>query len=388
MNKNNINKLNLIINAGSATYKYSLFAGEEKVLHALYQKKSQNEFELYIEKVKIRLSKAQYENSLSDFLKRRELKKYFDHNKLNAIGFRVVHGGAIFRQTSKVSKSVLNKLKQLDDLAPLHNPFARKLIEQSEKILPNVEKYLIFDTAFHSTIPEKNWRYAIPKRIADKNNLRRYGFHGTVYSSIVEQLRSQKRLPKKLIVCHLGGGCSVTAIKDGTSIDTSMGFTPLEGLVMATRAGDIDPGLIIYLQKKLKLSLGELLKLLNNESGLKGLAGSRDMRDVLKKAKNNADAKLALEIFCSRAAKYIASYIVSLGGIDQIIFSGGIGENSPEVREKICEYLKPFGVKINPRKNNKSKAGEKISSIFSRQKIFWMHADEATEMNRTIKNLN
>lgn len=376
--------MNLIINAGSATYKYTLFDGEKKILHALYQKKGERSFELQMrvgEKVKhSKIKKSQYENSLKDLLD-----NHFKLIEVNKLGFRVVHGGRYFKKTTKLNTGVLKKLKKLDDLAPLHNPFARKLIEQSEKLLPKVKKYLIFDTAFHASIPEINSRYAIPGKISKRVGIKRYGFHGIVCSSIVNQLKQKRRLPKKLIVCHLGGGCSVTAIRGGKSVDTSMGFTPLEGLVMATRAGDIDPGLILHLQKKLKLSPDKLLKILNEDSGLKALAGSRDMREILKKAKrNNTEASLAIEIFCSKVAKYVAVYIVSLQGVDRIVFSGGIGSNSPSIRHIICTYLKPFGIRIDAEKNKRVGAGKNIQKLLSTCKISWMEADEASEINSQL----
>lgn len=342
-----------MVNAGSATHKYSLFEGSKKRFSIVYEKG--------------------LKKSLKNFLKNQEVRDILQDREIVAMAFRIVHGGSLFIKPTLVSRSVLKKLKSLDHLAPLHNPHARKLVVQSEKILPKARKLLIFDTAFHATLPEVNWRYAIPKKMADKNHLRRYGFHGIVCSSIVRQLKEKKKLKKRLIICHLGSGCSVTAVLNGQSIDTSMGFTPLEGLVMGTRAGDIDPGLLLHLEQSLKMKSRKLFHLLNFESGLKGLAGTNDMREILKKEKKSKDARLALEIFCQKAAKVIAAQIVSLGGIDQLVFSGGIGENSAVVRKKIKAYLKPLTLRA-------SLGSFKSSSV----NIPTVSSDESSEMNRLL----
>ena len=343
----------LIINAGSATYKYSVFSGEKKIFSALHTKNGKEGFD----------------------------KSIFKKFSFDAIGFRFVHGGHLFRETTLVTPVILRKLKQLDSLAPLHNPTARKLVELSQRLLPKVKKYLIFDTAFHATLPEQSWRYALPKKITDEYGLRRYGFHGIVCSSVVRQLKQKKKLQKKLIICHLGSGCSVTAVQDGKSIDTSMGFTPLEGLVMGTRAGDLDPGLVLELAQK--MGAKKLREILNHQSGLKALTGTNDMRTILRNAqKNHSAALLALEIFTQKAAQVIADMSVSLGGIDLLTFSGGIGENSSLIRTMICEKLRHLGIRINTRRNKRAKAGENIHTLFSKTKICFLHADEESEMNR------
>jgi len=353
---------NLIINAGSATHKYSLFDGDRKIDDVIY------------------------ERNLSGSL-RDSMKKHADVNwrELGSIAFRVVHGGNFFREPIVVSAKVLKILKSLDEVAPLHNPFVRALIEQAQKILPKVKKVLIFDTAFHKTIPEANWRYALPRSLTDKHHLRRYGFHGIVCSSIVEQLRAKKKLPQRLIICHLGSGCSVTAVRDGKSVDTSMGFTPLEGLLMGTRAGDLDPGLILHLQRTFKLTEKDLQKILNKESGLKAIAGTADMREILAKLeRGNAQAGLAVEMFSRKAAKVVATSMVSLGGADLIVFSGGIGENSALIREKICAHLRTFGVKIHSKRNLRARPGDGFQKFFSSVKLSYLNADEAGEMNRIV----
>lgn len=346
----------LIINAGSATYKYDVFSGEKKIYSVVHEKKGKNGFD----------------------------KGIFKKFSYDAIGFRMVHGGHFFRKPTLVTKGVLKKLKQLDELAPLHNPPARELVEQAHRILPRVKKYLVFDTAFHATIPEANWRYALPRKLSDRHHFRRYGFHGIVCSSIVTQLKQKKKMPRRLVICHLGSGCSVTAVLDGKSIDTSMGFTPLEGLVMGTRAGDLDPGLVVELAKK--IGTEKLREILSHQSGLKAITGVNDMRAILKNAKkNNASAILALEMFTLKAAQVIADMGLSLGGIDLLTFSGGIGENSPIIRSMICEKLRPMGIRISHRKNRRAGVGEMMHQFFSKTKITYLHADEESEMNRIIR---
>lgn len=355
------------------------------MLNVLYEKKSEKLFQRTIGKKNIqKISKKIYSEPLKDFLSLNEVQEIKIYEEELRIGFRVVHGGKEFRRPTKVTKSVLKKLKKLDSLAPLHNPVARVLVEKSIKLFPKAKSQLFFDTSFHHTLPEDSWRYALPLSLADKHGLRRYGFHGILCSSIVHQLKERRILKKRLIICHLGSGCSVTAVKNGESMGTSMGMTPLEGLVMSTRAGDLDPGLILFLQDSLKMSPKKISELLHHESGLKGLAGMSDMRELLKKSQKDSSAKLALEIFCRRAAEYIAKSSVSLAGLDQIIFSGGIGENSPLIRKKICNQLLHLGVKIHPSKNKTAKSLQALHKRFSRVKIYWIHADEATEINRQL----
>lgn len=366
---------NLIINAGSSTIKMTLFRGEKKVKEWLYEKRGPRSFYRSSAKGKVKkITKVVFNNPLKDAIGK--------STRIDQIGFRYVHGGYEFHSPTKVTAAVLKKLKKADQFAPLHNPVARKLVEQSQKIFPKIPKTLFFDTAFHAGIPEKSWRYAIPKNLTDKQHLRRYGFHGLVYSSILSQLK--RSIPRNLIICHLGSGCSVAAIKKGRSIDTTMGLTPLEGLIMTTRAGDLDPGLLIHLLKSKQQTLSQLEETLSHESGLIALSGTRDMREVIEAAKNDEDAKLALEMFCQKAAQEIARCAVSLGAVDEIIFSGGIGENAPLVRSKICTALKPLGIRMNARRNRRAGATESFQKRFSRIRLSWYHADEAAEMNRQL----
>lgn len=381
--------INLIINAGSASTKYSFFSEGEKLLHVKYQKKDHKGYEIIITKdgmsQAVDISKAMFNKSFADLFKRSIVKSLISELELKAIGFRVVHGGEVFEEPAHLTRKVLEKLKKLDHLAPLHNPFARKLVEEAERKFPTVKKLLVFDTTFHHTLPEINSTYAIPTKYTEDYGLRRYGFHGIAYQSIIRQLRQKKKLPHRVIACHLGGGCSVTAIKDGESIDTSMGFTPLEGLMMGTRSGDIDPGLLLYFQKSLRKSPDQVLEMLNEESGLLALAGTSDMRMILNmKTLKHPGATLAFDLFCQRVAQTISKMMVSLEGVDRIVFSGGIGSNAPEVRQAVISHLTCFKISINKGRNKIAKPLQELSGAFSKAKVCFLHVDEEAEINRLL----
>ena len=381
--------MNLIVNAGSATVKYTFFLDGELLLRLEYEMEGNKKHCLRIQKgglsQEMSISKRSFTQSFSDLFKRQVVRSLLTVSQLRAMGFRVVHGRDLFIQPTEVTARNMTRLKALDELAPLHNPYTRQLIEQAQKEFPRVKKLMVFDTAFHQTIPELNATYALPEELNKKYQLKRYGFHGIAYQSVVRQLQEIRRLPPRLIVCHLGSGCSVAALRQGRSVDTSMGFTPLEGLVMGTRAGDVDPGLLLYLQKKMKKSAAQIFDILNFESGLVGLTGSHDMKFILNLVRlKNPSAEFAVDLFCQRVAKYIAQYIVSLGGVDRIVFSGGIGENSHEVRGRVIDLLKPFGIKLHSGKNIIAEAGQDIQGAFSRAKICAIHVDEADEINRLL----
>lgn len=265
-------------------------------------------------------------------------------DEIFAIGHRVVHGGVEFKKPSLITSEVIAKIKDCCELAPLHNPVNLAGIEACQELLPVVRQAAIFDTAFHQSLPEHAYIYGLPYEYFQKYNLRKFGFHGTSHQYVAEEAARQLRRPLKklkLITCHLGNGCSITAIKNGKSVDTSMGFTPLEGLVMGTRCGDIDPASVIFLAEKEKISLAEIEKILNYKSGLKGISGiSNDMREIDAAAKKGDHrARLALEIFSYRIKKYIGSYVAVLGGVDAIIFTAGIGENEKRIRQKVLKGL-------------------------------------------------
>lgn len=266
------------------------------------------------------------------------------YNQIIAVGHRVVHGAECFTESVVINTEVLDAIKQCQDLAPLHNPANIQGIEVAQQAFPDLPQVAVFDTAFHQTMPEHAYLYAIPQELYTKHQIRRYGFHGTSHRFVAQQAAEILAKPMaecNFVTAHLGNGCSVCAIANGKSVDTSMGLTPLEGLVMGTRSGDIDPGLMMHLIDRLGYDINQVNDLLNKQSGLLGISDlDSDMRNLEEAAENNnPQAKLAIEIFCYRLAKYIAAYAVTLGGIDALIFTGGIGENSTLIRAKTLSWL-------------------------------------------------
>ncbi len=278
--------------------------------------------------------------------------------EIEAAGHRVVHGGERFVRSVRIDEDVMRGIEATIDLAPLHNPNNLKGIVATRAALgPAVPQVAVLDTAFHHTLPERAYLYAIPYQLYRRHKVRRYGFHGTSHRYVAHrwrQLVGASRESARIVTLHLGNGCSACAIAGGDSIDTSMGFTPLEGLVMGTRSGDLDPAIVDYVAVKEGLSLAEVEGLLNKQSGLLGISGlTNDMRELLAEAEEHDDrrARLAIDIFCYRARKYVGAYLAALGGADAIVFAGGIGENSSEVRRSICEGLEWAGVRIDEAAN-------------------------------------
>ena len=277
---------------------------------------------------------------------------------IHAVGHRVVHGGERFTHSVLISDEVLRGIEDCIELAPLHNPANIKGIQAARDLFgPGLPQVAVFDTAFHQTLPERAYLYAVPYQFYRRYKVRRYGFHGTSHRYVAyryRQIRNLTREQTNIITLHLGNGCSAAAIRAGESIDTSMGMTPLEGLVMGTRSGDIDPAITDYLAIKEGLTVHQIESLLNKQSGLIGISGlTNDMRELLDEAHENNDrrAQLAIEIFCYRARKYIGAYLAAMGGADAIVFTGGIGENSPEIRAKICEGLQFMGLELDAERN-------------------------------------
>jgi acetate kinase len=284
-----------------------------------------------------------------------ELKSVAD---IHAVGHRVVHGGERFTHSVLITDEVLRGIEDCIDLAPLHNPTNIKGILAAREVFGNgLPAVAVFDTAFHQTLPEHAYLYALPYQLYRRHRIRRYGFHGTSHRYVAyryRQLLGIARAETNVITLHLGNGCSIAAISAGDSVDTSMGLTPLEGLVMGTRSGDIDPAIVDFVAAKEGLSSQEVETLLNKQSGLLGISGlTNDMRELLAEASENNDrrARLAIEIFCYRARKYIGAFLAAVGGADAIVFTGGIGENSAEVRAKICAGLEWMGVKLDDERN-------------------------------------
>jgi acetate kinase len=279
---------------------------------------------------------------------------------LGGVGHRVVHGGEMFGESVLVDDGVMDALRRLTDLAPLHNPPNILGIEVCRRMLPGVPNVAVFDTAIHQTMPPKAYLYGLPMDLYRRHGIRKYGFHGTSHAYVAKEAAGKLGRPLeelKMITCHLGNGCSVTAFERGKSIDTSMGFTPLEGLVMGTRSGDVDPAVPLYLVKDLGMSPEEVDDLLNKESGLQGLCGERDMRDILAQAQQGrADAQTAIEVFVYRIQKYIGAYAAALGGVDAIVFTAGIGENSPYIRAEVLRPFRFLGLRTDEAKNEQNQA--------------------------------
>ncbi|HHI02634.1 MAG TPA: acetate kinase [candidate division Zixibacteria bacterium] len=316
-----------------------------------------------------------------------------DKSEIHAVGHRVVHGGEKFSESVLVDRDVLREIRHLIDLAPLHNPHNIRGINAAMKTLPDIPHVAVFDTAFHQNMPPKAFIYGIPYVMYKKYAIRRYGFHGPSHlfvTSRAAELSSGKLEDYKMISCHLGNGASVAAVDGGVSIDTSMGFTPLEGLIMGTRSGDMDPAVILHIMGREELTLHEANTLLNKHSGLSGVSGiSSDMREIIESAdEGNSNAKLAVDIYCYRLSKYIGGYSVAMGGLDQIIFTGGIGENSPQVREKTCESLRFLGVELDKDKNNLAIGLEtEISTDNSRVKVMVIPTNEELVIARDTLSL-
>lgn len=314
-------------------------------------------------------------------------------SEIDAVGHRLVHGGEKFNTSVVITPEVIEQMKACTDLAPLHNPANLKGVAAVSAILPNVPQVGVFDTAFHQTMPAHAYMYALPYEYYTQYGVRRYGFHGTSHRYVSRRACEFLGIDyekTKIITVHVGGGGSITAIKDGKSIDTSMGLTPVEGLVMGTRSGDVDLGAITYLMDKLGLSVADLNTIINKKSGVLGVSGvSSDMRDIEDAiAKGNERAKLALEMFEYRLLKYIGAYTAALNGVDLIVFTGGIGENQTITREYICEGLNYLGVKYDKELNAKSRGEEiEISTPDSKVRVVVIPTDEELTIATDTMNL-
>jgi len=374
----------LVINSGSSSLKFQLFESAE--FRCLYKGMIDRiglpgTFFVENGREKGKINAPDHKSAVAFafkiLLKKNLIKKPED---ISAIGHRVVHGGEKYRNATLITPAVIKQIKILCELAPLHNPPNLASILACRKILPETRQVAVFDTAFHQTIPEKAYLYAIPYEYYKRFGIRRYGFHGTSHHYVSnETAKLLKRKTGKIIVCHFGNGSSITAVENGKSIDTSMGFTPLEGLPMGTRCGDIDPAIVFELQEMLKVSTDEIDVILNKKSGLKGLSGiSPDMRDLWAAYDKNPRARLAMSILAYRAAKYIGAYSASLRGLDALAFTAGIGENAWYLRKKICAYLGHLGIKLDNAPNKKNAL--RISSKKSKVKVFVIPTNEEKEI--------
>jgi acetate kinase len=316
-----------------------------------------------------------------------------DKSEIHAVGHRVVHGGEQFTQSVLITDEVMSEIRNLIDLAPLHNPHNLRGIQACNKTLPNIPQVAVFDTAFHCMMPPTAYIYGIPHVLYKKYGIRRYGFHGTSHFYVSERAAELLGKPLnqlKMATCHLGNGASISAVNRGISIDTSMGFTPLEGLLMGTRSGDMDPAIILHIMGREELSLHEANTLMNKHSGMIGISGvSSDMREIIDAANaGHTNAKLALDIYCYRLKKYIGGYAMAMGGLDAIVFTAGIGENSPLVRELTCQGLDFIGVELDKEKNSTAIGKEMIiSSDSSRIKVLAIPTNEELVIARDTKDI-
>lgn len=309
------------------------------------------------------------------------------YDEIGGVGHRVVHGGEMFSDSVLIDDEVLGQLEELSDLAPLHNPANIVGIKEFKKALPNAPAVAIFDTAFHQTMPESSFLYALPSEYYEKFGIRKYGFHGTSHKYVTERAAEMLNRPletTRLISCHLGNGASIAAVQGGESIDTSMGFTPLAGLTMGTRSGNIDPALIPYIMDKTGKSVEDVLNILNKESGMLAMSGfSSDLRDIeIEASKGNERAQLALDVFADRIHRYIGSYAARMGGVDAIIFTAGIGENSDVIREKVVQGLEFMGVYFDPDLNKVRGEEVYISHPHSPVKILVIPTNEEVMLAR------
>ncbi len=313
-------------------------------------------------------------------------------DEIKVVGHRVVHGGSDFAKTTLINKKVKDKIKELFALAPLHNPPNLVGIEVAEKIFPNAKQVAVFDTAFHQTIPEAAYKYAIPNQFLNENQIRLYGFHGTSHKFVSEKANEYlNKNDSKIITIHLGNGCSISAIENGKSIDHSLGFGPMNGLIMGTRSGDVDQSVIFYLVKSLGYSIDEVNTILQKESGMLGLTGFSDLREIEAEAeKGNKTCMLALQMNAYRIKKYIGSYAAAMNGLDAIIFTAGIGENSSTIRKMVCDEMNFLGINLDLEKNEiRSKEIREINTENSKTKILIVPTNEEIEIaKQSFKLLN
>lgn len=379
-----IDRTALVLNCGSSSVKYQLYENDSSILRGSIENIGSD-----------RSVHKTNGNSKSAIQKRFDYPEAIRaaigtaltvRSQVSCVGHRVVHGGPDLTSPTLISPDTLEAIKSCSALAPLHNPSNVRGIELSQLALPGVPQVACFDTAFHANIPHKAYTYAIPKDLASANKLRRYGFHGLSYSFISSVVKEDR-----IIVAHLGSGCSAAAIVNGRSVDTTMGFTPMEGLVMSSRSGTVDPGLVLYLLNQPGSTVDSVSNILNKRSGLLGLSGiTADMKELLRLEKeNNAAAHEAVEVFVYTVQKFIGQLLAALEyNVEAIVFTGGIGENSPEIRERIVQGMSRIGVSLNSERNVKTSANGLISTDNSRVRVYAIPTDEERQIARdTIRTV-
>lgn len=389
------------INAGSSSLKWKLFTmpEEQVVASGIVERIGLNdsiftikygEGEKYETVVDIKDHTVAVEMLLEQLT---ELNIIESFDEITGVGHRVVAGGEIFKESTLIDDQVIEQIENLSEFAPLHNPANATGIKAFKKILPDITSVAVFDTSFHTSMPKQNYLYSIPMKYYTEHNARRYGAHGTSHRYVSERAAEMLNKPieeLKIITAHLGNGASITAVDGGKSVDTSMGFTPIAGVTMGTRSGDIDPSLLPFLMEKEGIEdITEMVRILNNESGLKGLSGvSSDMRDIEEAAANgNEDAAVALEIFNDRVRKYIGQYAATMNGVDAIVFTAGIGENAKNVREDISAGLTFLGLEIDPELNDIRGEERIISTEDSKVKVLLIPTDEELMITRDVESL-
>ncbi len=379
----------LVLNCGSSSLKYQLLNmdTDQVIAKGTYERIGEQSFVTH----KINGEKYKFEHPVKnhkeaiDFMIELLLKPEYntikDLSEIDGIGHRVAHGGDKFSSSVVIDEDVISKIDECSALAPVHNKAAIVGIRAAMEAMPGKPNIAVFDTVFHQTIPEERYMYPIPYKYYEKYGIRKYGFHGTSHKYVSRRIAELLRKPVeelKTIVCHLGQGASLCAVKNGKSVDTTMGLTPLGGIPMCARSGDLDPSIVTYIMKNENLSSDEMEMILNKESGTLGVSGvSPDFRDIEAEAdKGNNRAKLALEMYSYKVAQFIAQYIVALDGLDVITFTAGIGENQWTIRERICKYLKCFGVEIDENKNKEFRDEGKISSENSKVEVWVVPTNE------------
>jgi len=389
----------LVINSGSSSIKFRLYDMEQEMLRVSGKLERIGEVDassVYrestatgdVEEHKENLPVADHATGLKQIFALLESSGHLASMKsLHAIGHRVVHGGEAFQAPTLIDEDVINGIREMIPLAPLHNPANLTGIEATRRLCPQVPQVAVFDTAFFRTLPARAYRYALPDELYRHHHVRRYGFHGTSHQYVIRQATEylQQPLEKlRLITLHLGNGASAAAIRDGICIDTSMGMTPLEGLVMGTRCGDLDPSVHFYLSRKLGMDFNEIETLLNYDSGMKGLCGAKDMREVHRLAnKGDKQAQLAIDMYCYRISKYIGAYYTILGGLDALVFTAGIGENDPIIRQSVCNRLSVLGITLDNQRNQTGASDTfTISEENSKVKVLVVPTNEELEIAR------
>ena len=380
----------LVLNCGSSSLKFQLIdmENEERIAKGNFERiggmKTTLKLNIKGEKLELLHIARDFDEAISfvlEVLQKPEYKLINNLEEIGAVGHRIVHGGEKFSNAVIIDEQVIEEIEKCIDLAPLHNPAGVAGIKAAQKILPNTPMVVVFDTAFHQTMPAKAYIYQIPYRYYTSYKIRKYGFHGTSHKYVantVAKIMKKDVKDLKIINCHLGQGASVCAINGGKSIDTSMGLTPLAGIPMATRCGDIDPAIIPYVMKRENLQPEDMEEILNKQSGAWGVSGvSIDYRDI-EDGYNMKDQRsiLTLESQAYKVAQYIGQYVISLGGLDVLTFSGGVGENGIETRERICKYLEPFGVELDLKANNVRGKEKCISTENSKIKIYVIPTNE------------